>query len=63
MHEPPDRTAPLADDRETLDRTRFLQRATFGCPCHGGQYDVEGRPTAGPPVTGIESILYPPAPQ
>jgi menaquinol-cytochrome c reductase iron-sulfur subunit len=23
---------------------------SFGCPCHGGQYDVEGRPTAGPPV-------------
>lgn len=22
----------------------------FGCPCHGGQYDYEGRPTAGPPV-------------
>jgi menaquinol-cytochrome c reductase iron-sulfur subunit len=22
----------------------------FGCPCHGGQYDAEGRPTAGPPV-------------
>jgi Rieske Fe-S protein len=24
--------------------------AAFGCPCHGGQYDGEGRPTAGPPV-------------
>jgi len=23
---------------------------TFGCPCHGGQYDAEGRRTAGPPV-------------
>jgi Rieske Fe-S protein len=22
---------------------------TFGCPCHGGQYDEEGRRTAGPP--------------
>src|SRR4051812_47819436 len=22
----------------------------FGCPCHGGQYDLDGRPTAGPPV-------------
>ena len=22
----------------------------FGCPCHGGQYDSEGRRTAGPPV-------------
>jgi menaquinol-cytochrome c reductase iron-sulfur subunit len=24
--------------------------STFGCPCHGGQYDSEGRRTAGPPV-------------
>lgn len=23
---------------------------TFACPCHGGQYDVQGRRTAGPPV-------------
>jgi menaquinol-cytochrome c reductase iron-sulfur subunit len=23
---------------------------SFGCPCHGGQYDEEGRRTAGPPV-------------
>jgi hypothetical protein len=22
----------------------------FACPCHGGQYDSEGRRTAGPPV-------------
>jgi menaquinol-cytochrome c reductase iron-sulfur subunit len=22
----------------------------FACPCHGGQYDFEGRRTAGPPV-------------
>jgi Rieske Fe-S protein len=24
--------------------------ASFACPCHGGQYDSEGRRTAGPPV-------------
>jgi Rieske Fe-S protein len=23
---------------------------TFACPCHGGQYDVQGKRTAGPPV-------------
>jgi menaquinol-cytochrome c reductase iron-sulfur subunit len=28
---------------------RNFQR-TFACPCHGGQYDFEGRRTAGPPV-------------
>ena len=22
----------------------------FQCPCHGGQYDLQGRRTAGPPV-------------
>jgi quinol---cytochrome c reductase iron-sulfur subunit, bacillus type len=27
---------------------------SFGCPCHGGQYDVEGRPTAGPPVRPLD---------
>src|SRR3954466_4770832 len=29
MHERPDRSDRIADDRETLDRTRFLQRATL----------------------------------
>jgi len=26
----------------------------FGCPCHGGQYDVEGNRTAGPPVRALD---------
>jgi menaquinol-cytochrome c reductase iron-sulfur subunit len=29
---------------------RAFGSAGFGCPCHGGQYDAEGRRTAGPPV-------------
>ncbi|MDP8911259.1 MAG: Rieske 2Fe-2S domain-containing protein, partial [Actinomycetota bacterium] len=28
--------------------------AGFGCPCHGGQYDVEGNRTAGPPVRALD---------
>jgi menaquinol-cytochrome c reductase iron-sulfur subunit len=27
-----------------------FKTTNFSCPCHGGQYDVEGRRTAGPPV-------------
>jgi Rieske Fe-S protein len=26
----------------------------FGCPCHGGAYDVEGNRTAGPPVRALD---------
>jgi menaquinol-cytochrome c reductase iron-sulfur subunit len=29
---------------------RAFGSAGFGCPCHGGQYDSEGRRIAGPPV-------------
>ena len=30
----------------------------FGCPCHGGQYDIEGNRTAGPPVRGLDRFEY-----
>ncbi len=30
----------------------------FGCPCHGGQYDLEGRRTAGPPVRPLNRLEY-----
>jgi Rieske Fe-S protein len=30
----------------------------FGCPCHGGQYDTEGRRTAGPPVRPLNRYEY-----
>ncbi|MEO9176647.1 MAG: ubiquinol-cytochrome c reductase iron-sulfur subunit, partial [Gaiellales bacterium] len=29
---------------------RAFGSAGFGCPCHGGQYDSQGRRIAGPPV-------------
>ncbi len=32
--------------------------AGFGCPCHGGQYDVEGNRTAGPPVRALDRYEY-----
>ncbi|HXF97796.1 MAG TPA: Rieske 2Fe-2S domain-containing protein [Gaiellaceae bacterium] len=31
---------------------------SFGCPCHGGQYDSEGRRTAGPPVRAMDRYTY-----
>ena len=30
----------------------------FGCPCHGGQYDIEGNRTAGPPVRALDRYEY-----
>ena len=31
---------------------------SFGCPCHGGQYDTEGNRTAGPPVRGLDRAEF-----
>lgn len=30
----------------------------YACPCHGGQYDVEGRRTAGPPVRPLNRFEH-----
>jgi len=30
----------------------------FGCPCHGGQYDTEGKRTAGPPARPLNRFEY-----
>jgi menaquinol-cytochrome c reductase iron-sulfur subunit len=30
----------------------------YGCPCHGGAYDVEGNRTAGPPVRALDRYEY-----
>ncbi|RDI73220.1 Rieske [2Fe-2S] domain-containing protein [Gaiella occulta] len=32
--------------------------ASFGCPCHGGQYDGEGNRTAGPPVRSLDRFEF-----
>ena len=31
---------------------------SFGCPCHGGQYNAEGNRTAGPPVRSMDRYSY-----
>jgi menaquinol-cytochrome c reductase iron-sulfur subunit len=30
----------------------------FGCPCHGGQYDLEGNRVAGPPVRALDRYSF-----
>ena len=30
----------------------------FGCPCHGGAYDIEGNRTAGPPVRALDRYRF-----
>jgi Rieske Fe-S protein len=30
----------------------------YGCPCHGGAYDVEGNRTAGPPVRALDRYEF-----
>lgn len=32
--------------------------AGFGCPCHGGQYSIEGNRQAGPPVRALDRYAY-----
>ncbi len=37
---------------------RPVLAASFGCPCHGGQYDGEGNRTAGPPVRSLDRYEF-----
>ena len=30
----------------------------FSCPCHGGQYDTDGRRTAGPPIRPLDRFQW-----
>jgi menaquinol-cytochrome c reductase iron-sulfur subunit len=54
------------DEQATTERienteVRRIPTATaagFGCPCHGGQYDVEGNRTAGPPVRALDRYEF-----
>jgi len=34
------------------------QGVGFACPCHGGQYDKEGRRTAGPPIRPLDRFQW-----
>jgi menaquinol-cytochrome c reductase iron-sulfur subunit len=56
---------PLDDEKKVerkagmeLTRIPTAAAAGFGCPCHGGQYDVEGNRTAGPPVRALDRYEF-----
>jgi Rieske Fe-S protein len=57
---------PLEEEKQTLrregqppvDLTPTQAASGFGCPCHGGQYDIEGNRTAGPPVRALDRYRY-----
>jgi len=52
---------PSGETRELEGRPVVLtptQPSGYGCPCHGGAYDVEGNRTAGPPVRALDRYEY-----
>jgi Rieske Fe-S protein len=56
---------PVDDEAATEERTESTtvtriptNPAGFGCPCHGGQYDIEGNRTAGPPVRAMDRYEF-----
>jgi menaquinol-cytochrome c reductase iron-sulfur subunit len=57
VDEKPSRLVTDKAGNEVL-RLTPAQPAGFGCPCHGGQYDIEGNRTAGPPVRALDRYEY-----
>jgi len=58
---------PVFDDKKKTAKTAAGEEVTiiptipaggFGCPCHGGQYDIEGNRKAGPPVRALDRYEY-----
>ena len=51
---------PTIGNKKTVEHVSLtpVQPAGFGCPCHGGAYDTEGRRTAGPPVRSLDRMLF-----
>ena len=52
---------PIDEDAVTRIRDvelRPVLAQSFGCPCHGGQYNSEGNRTAGPPVRAMDRYTY-----
>ena len=47
-------------DKKTFGNVelRPVLAQSFGCPCHGGQYNSEGNRTAGPPVRSMDRFEY-----
>jgi Rieske Fe-S protein len=53
---------PVEDDKKKTygDHVELIPvlAVSFGCPCHGGQYDTEGNVTAGPPVRALDRAEF-----
>ena len=53
---------PVEDDQKKTygDHVELIPvlAVSFGCPCHGGQYDTEGNRTAGPPVRALDRAEF-----
>jgi Rieske Fe-S protein len=52
---------PIDEERTTRVgdvELRPVLAQSFGCPCHGGQYNSEGNRTAGPPVRSLDRFTY-----
>ena len=52
---------PIDDERRVeLENAALLPvlAQSFGCPCHGAQYDAEGNRTAGPPVRSLDRYTF-----
>ena len=50
-------------DERAMTRVRSVElrpvlAQSFGCPCHGGQYNAEGNRTAGPPVRSLDRYSF-----
>jgi menaquinol-cytochrome c reductase iron-sulfur subunit len=55
----PNGPTPVASRKKVGDVTMLdTQPSSFGCPCHGGQYDTEGNRTAGPPVRALDRFQF-----
>jgi menaquinol-cytochrome c reductase iron-sulfur subunit len=46
------------NDATLVELTPTSATSGFGCPCHGGQYDLEGNRTAGPPVRALDRYRF-----
>jgi Rieske Fe-S protein len=52
---------PIDEERMTRIgdvELRPVLAQSFGCPCHGGQYNSEGNRTAGPPVRSMDRYTF-----
>jgi menaquinol-cytochrome c reductase iron-sulfur subunit len=57
-HNPESRFTVIANTCMHLGCPVRAFTGSFGCPCHGGQYDEEGRRTAGPPVRPLNRYRW-----